>query len=446
IIVLEQIEKGLNWRKYGKVFAQLKSSSDNDYSNYTFFNCQTETIFSKDKDNIKSKNVLSFEHLAQFETLAPDDKNAKFITEKTTFNKMTLEIDNFNKWLFPERTTLIKNKQNKVVYLDKDNNPCLPDRDADGFPCFNENIEKIEIPVKTIHKIIKISANLQIEIHSTPSLPVVADWHWGMNIYQTSKIEIVSKAPRPLDYFYNIVYYLMEFFTCIGKEACKVKYLYCRDIKNDRMSSFYSDVMPWAINSSKWDSWNSSYGKTNFPNIEPVLDKTLQKFIKKGRKLQGMIEYLSDFYEFRENEFPENRISQQVQLLETYGNMISKGANKFDNRKDVKSAINSIHNNIFKTIFIQPGLDKERIKKISKQDILNAKNNVSDILSELRNFITHPYINGKPKKLNAAILKSLKEDDYRLKDDSLNSLSHRIDRIIKWLLYKEIGLAAYFHD
>lgn len=445
IIILEQTENGLNWEEYNEVYAQLKSSSHNDYSNYTFFNCQRGISSLKDRDTIKNKDILNFEHFAKFDKLIPkEDKYSEFITGKTEFNKMTLEIDNFNKWLFPDRTDLPRDKQNMVQRLDDKNKPCS----SDNMLCFNEKIKKIEIPIKTIHKLIKISENLQIEIHSTPSLPVFADWHWGIDIYQTSKIEIISKKAYPLDYFYEVAYYLLEFFTCIGSGICKAKQLYIMDRQNDEISSFYSNSIPWAIKSSKWDSWNSRYGKTDYSNIEPILEKSLQKFIKKRYKLQSMIEYLSDFDEFRESAYPENQISQQVQILEIYGNMISKGINKSDNRKDVKSAINSIDNDIYVSVFSpkKTVLDKKQIKHISKEEIINKKEILANTLSELRNFITHPYRDGKPKKLSNHIPKGYKNGDYRLNERAIIALSRHIDTILKWLLYKEIGLKKYFYD
>jgi hypothetical protein len=226
-------------------------------------------------------------------------------------------------------------------------------------------------------------------------------------------------------------------------------------IKPHKDIEFFVNDLGWDLEHKKFDHWFVGYSMT-YRHIRKDLGKSLKLFFDKRDVIHSLVSFVLDMDGMRDREATELYFSNQMQIMETYGNIKSKGikikGNGSQTKKDIDKTLSLLPDKVFDKIFIHyyktrnfiPCYDifghSEKTKKISEyRDIL--KNN----LLPLRNFITHPCKDGKYKNpKNEKLYEYWYKDKGSLNLRAISALSTSINKMLRWFVLQEIGLEKYF--
>lgn len=454
---------------YSELYAQLSSpDSYKKYKNYTFFGC------SLDRVNLERAEILIFDSFAVYADMSlkkpkegqdyndKDNIDKTFITSEDKYTKISFEIDNFNDWLWENS---IKNFEKfGTTWTDKDGNKCYSAKDEDGCYGFNKNIQKLEVPIYYTHKTLDLSENTRMEIHSYPSPPTYVDYSASrfpnLQFLINNRIDIITREPEKIGFFYWMIYRLCEYFTLFGIRKCQIKRIYdWQYLKSSK--EFYNNNIPWIIKekSNSYKNWVPR-DEMKFEKIENDLSDSMKLFLDKQDDLRGLIQFITDMNSVYSKAYTDTYLAQQIQMLETYGNMKLKGnyiknengaPKPADNVQDIEKTISEIPDDIFDKIFVHNYsgnhsrgwaiFGHENVDK----PIIELKNLLRPILSNLRNYIIHPYKNGKQKEIHKIeFLQNYCHAETFGLSRNIGELSSSLKMLLRWLLYREIGLERHF--
>jgi hypothetical protein len=316
----------------------------------------------------------------------------------------------------------------------------------------------IAIPIHTIKERIQVNDDITLEIQSTPSL---YGEYPDFKISQYCHIDIIAKNAHSIGFFYGVIYKLLLFFTIIGYGKCKIhgistiqpiKYEGMTWESNKRME-FYNNHLNWDIDKEQSHRW-FVMDNMLYHTIKEDFPKAIKMFFETKPVFHNIINFVADMNEVYAKQYLQVFLSQQVQMLEIYGNIKLQGSytdKESVNRQDLRETIFSqIPDDVFDKICIHNYKDNnyrgwENFGADREKSISELKGVLFTTLTELRNFIIHPYKKGAYKRLgNTVLSKYYYINDEMLNMEAVSSLSISLKRLLRWFLYKEIGLEKYF--
>ncbi len=448
------------------LYAQLKGSCNQcSISSWTFFDCSRSY-------NNKSIEFVSFieydNHNNEISNRFYDENGSiktsipNFLSKHEKYEQISVKFENFSEWLW--KVPLIKGHDNlfPVKYVTKSKEVLTGYRKISKSGCleFNKNINEIIIPAEYLKKRINITSNLSIEFNSSP---IIYQECSNYQIEQSCHINIVLKQASTIESFYHVIYWLSLYFSVIGYGVCKIENIYyfkpIKFLKNKTIPPkrviFFDNRLPWNIKCNETLGWFFR-DKLYYHTMKKDFATSLKTFWLKRRELSGIVTFLANIDNRYNRKDIETYIVQQIQCLETYGNIKLKGKyskknNDSHTKQDLMKVISILPNDIFDKVFIHnnPNNDYrgwEVFGPIDKdKDISELKDCLPSLLMELRNFIVHPCKDGYYKKIeNTKVLPYYITSDKMLNLNAVSALSVSLNFLLRWLVFKEIGLDKYF--
>lgn len=174
--------------------------------------------------------------------------------------------------------------------------------------------------------------------------------------------------------------------------------------------------------------------------IKDKIENIIQKWLDIYDEYELIINSICNF---EQPKALSDDISKKAQLLETYGNIITKGQNT---REDIKSALSDLSKENYKKIFhinkdeqdwITYELDVRNFSSEYEQQI----SKLSEQIMNLRNHSTHSYKNGKLKSPNDSnICKPFVYQNEKLNYQSINTLCRCLDEVLIILLLQKLEI------
>lgn len=468
IKVLERQKDGYG----GTLYAHLRTSSNHhNIVSWSFFDCHFDSMHNYVEFSsfvrYDNQNTRGWEN-KQRDNLLDKIPIPKFVTQNDKFKRISVMIESLDMWLWkqPLEAMLEEDFQFGVQFVDKKGEKHRGYRIAckNGAYEFDKNITCMMIPAHTIKEKIDLNEELSLELHSTPEeFGVYPDFEIWQNCY----IDIISKVPKSMKYFYYVIYCLSVYFTSIGFRKCKIhKIHYCEPVKflkDDKIKplkllDFYHNGLCWDIMKKKYDEWFTRE-KLKYHSLQKDFGSSFRLFFEKQDSLHNIINFLTDMDDRYNKGYLEIYITQQIQLLETYGNLKLKGEyikgkdgriRPSENLQDLMKVMELLPDEIFGKIFLHNyhNIHYQGGSILGYENRNKPINELKKILllamTELRNFIVHPYKNGQHKELKNTRLPQWYCLGDRLDMQVISSLSHCLNMVLRWFLFEEIGLGKYF--
>jgi hypothetical protein len=448
---------------YETLYAKLTYNKNYEIVAWSFFNCEFKQDISYDFINFESFAKHSNGNMQAIVDIPNKNSDLskrpipEFITEDSKFKKISLYIDGFEEWLWRQPLSLGK-EDFSCEYIKKNGEvQSWMYKLLEKGGSFDEDIIRISIPYHTMHKKIEIDDKITLELHSEPSLN---GEYPNFEVSQTCHIDIITKKAYHIDFFYKVINKLLLFFTLIGSYGkCKIHKISSFEKmswKTYRRVEFYNKYLRWDVIREKNDYWFVDDNML-YHTIQLDFHKAIKSFFDNNKNfLHNIINFVCDMNAVYTKEYLEVYLSQQVQMLEIYGNIKLKGeypnGNGRENTQDLREAIFSqIPDTIFDKIFVHNYINNNDYRgwknfgENRNKDILHLKEFLFSNLTILRNFIIHPCKEGSYKKLSKTELaKHYYMNDTTLNLDAIASLSFSLKMLLRWFLYREIGLEKYF--
>lgn len=393
----------------------------------------------------------------------------RFVSICDTYKQMSVDFNNLADWLWKIPLKNFSQKDNSffVQYVTKDEKVVNGYRKKDKKGCleYDTDITKIVIPAHSLKKKVHINSDISIEFCSSPC--IIGEYPDYL-VQQSSYINIISKKAVPVNSFYHIIYCLGLYFSIIGYGICKINDIYyfepMKFFKNNKFKpmkrlTFFHNCLPWNIKNDNSVEWSARPG-LYYQEIKRDFAKSLKEFFVKKYELRNMLEFLANQDKKYNREYIETYIIQQIQILETYGNIKLKGEYRKEEKgrvspcethQDLAKVISITSDDIFDTIFIHnyPNNNYQGWEVfgdiISQKTVLEIKKMLPYLLMEIRNFLVHPCRKGDYKNIRDTKLpEHYILDENRLNLRAVSALSVSLNFLLRWLVLKEIGLEKYF--
>jgi hypothetical protein len=434
--------------KYGgHLYAHLRDSKNYaSTTSWSFFECRLDTneeyvgfSISVKHDNRNCNSEVSF----------PTKNRPDFITRSSTFPKISVKMEGLDKWLWDQCLKLDPKFQ--IRFTDQSGHPC------DFWNChngelfhYNESISDIVIPAHTVHIVVHISETIDIEIHS---VPFVFSEYPDCKVTQDCWINVVAKENQSIDSFLEIIDKISLYFSIIGIGRCRIQRIYYSEKtkKSFELLEFYKNRMRWTFTNKEYREWYPFF-KMHYQNMREDFSSSIKQFFEQFDILSDIVEFLVSI---NKKEISQISVSQQIGIIEIYGNIKLGGNYKrkgpLETKQDLDKVVSLIPDEVFDKIFIHNYHDNDlRGQNIFGYDqvdktIDDMKNRLLTILMDLRNFVVHRYKNGRRKnRSNTELPMSYWLDDNNLNLEAIRPLSSSLNMMLRWILYKEIGLDQYF--
>ena len=450
----------------GTLYARLRPEhSPNELVSWSFFNCHYSGHLSQKSVDFESCIKHSNGNNKGWKNWRPDKSERtetpvpKFIKSEDKFKKVSLEIDGLDNWLW-------KLKSDEEIDTKSKFRPDFRDKTGKSYFGYNKSsknkvgfdksLVEMAVPLHTIHKRIRIDENTTVEIHSVPS---EYGEYPNFEIGQHCHIDIISKEPRLARFFYWVIYNLQLYFSLITDNKCKVHRISYHEVpiynktvkvKPYKNLEFFDNRLGWDIEKKKYGNWFVGYHMT-YRHIKSDLGKSLKLFFEKHRNIHNIVSFVLDMNNMREKEYTEVYFTNQMQIIETYGNIKSKGKNN-TTRQDINTTMSLLPDKVFEKLFIHYYETKNFVPGHDIFGFGNSDKSVSELqsilkihLPGLRNFITHPCKNGKYKDPKTEKLFDWWYDDNGfLRLEAVSALSTSINKMLRWFVLQEVGLEKYF--
>lgn len=388
--------------------------------NYSFINCRTEGSL---EECIQHDRYVYFSESISYNNFLKESKENithKFILPSDKFKRVSVGVKNLDDWLWKSYTYDIKDI---LIALDENDNPAN-----------YGNIAKYVVKNVSLLEEIKIDG-FTIVLKSGQSF--LACNYPDIVFSQNASLEIISDKEVEIYYFYRIIFLLRIYFTILWNEEFRIYDISTFEKFKYRIK-FFSNYIPIEEYTLPKDYFLISTGMY-FQHIKNKIACSIKQFFNVYDKLSYLINFLTDI---DVNSYIDVYISQQIQVIETYGNIMSNGINKLDNAKDIEFAIKSIPDDIFNKLFVDNGRRSlvfgfEEYKQSDTKEILKTN------LQSIRNYLIHPCSDGKNKNLLDAkckISRNFITQEGKINLDSLSDLSKRLTIMIRYLYFREIGL------
>ena len=476
-IYIKVLSSQEHYYNYGDtLYARLNTTYDpQKLTSYSFFGCSASgTPFTN--NSIRFNSFIKHDngnHAGIKNNKWKNNKDEKetplpaFIDKKDTFTKLSVEFSNLDKWLWnltaeESRSELYAKKPEfRAQYIDEKSNVHSGYWSDKGYI---KTIKKMVIPFKSMRKTIKLDDNTTLVFISNPSV-ITAEFP-NFYVNQSSHIEIISKEPHTINFFLDIIYKLKAFLSIITNSECKIYRIYFHKpgvfsskgrSKPYKHIEFFDNRLGWDLDKDTLNSWFVGYNMT-YRNIKKDLATSLKQFFDKYKDIHNLLSFLINAKQIQKTETVELFISNQIQLIEMYGNLKAKGNdNKTEN--NINSIISALPNEAFDKIFIHHYRSRNSIpcyeifgcnsdtQVMESQEVKKFRKILKGNLMDLRNFITHPCKNGKFKNLKEEKIYRhwCDIDNNCLNRHAISCLSFCLTMVLRFFVLQEIGLENYWY-
>lgn len=328
-----------------------------------------------------------------------------------SFHQITFSINGLNNWF-------VKNQKGPDVLLDtlldSKQRPTLSYAKAKYFVIENKT-------QKSSYEIIYKNKKYKLLI-STEHAPLPADN--ALLIKYRTGITLKSDSLTNFTYFKELAIAFKELIQII----CNANLVLTNTTL--QTNSEYYDVFP----STETDVHNWIYPSQYYQEIRASFGKYFNKWLVLRTHMPLLIQAIHSYQQM--SAFTVHVFLQQIQALESFGNMQELGRNT---KGDILASILSVDQQDFQNIFHVRPLFQHRGyiyfgKRLTQELLANQ-------LMKLRNFYIHPFINGHRKKPAEAYISPLfLTKDKRIDDRRIKYLSARLHQFLIFLLHKQVGL------
>ena len=417
----------LNTRNdFGFGISELKGVfEENSIDKYyiTFLNCSKKSF--GDSNEVEFSDYIIHSNFSK-----PDDE--KFITLQSKTKEMSFDIANFEHWIWYD---LDRGNDYQFEYLDK-NKEKAEKNNAEYYllKTFNQR-NSYSVKYKDINASIQLISEFGAYPRKYPQ--IVCEPY--------TYVKISTETEQEAQFFIEIIDKLNDLFSLFFNQKSLISNIQEFEAFNYRITYHFKSL----ISNDKQDSFHFLSSNILFKDIKDDLSTVIQNWFDKYDDYKYLIHSIC---EYDNPKYLDDIFSRQVQLLETYGNIKSKGGGS--TRVDIFTSLNSIEDDLFKKIFF---LDKDihefDVKSFFNNSekalpIENIKKNTADLLMNIRNHFTHPYRNGNLKTplddniSEIFIINKSNTLDYR----KIKVLSNSLKKAIDVILFKELEINVENHS
>ena len=444
-------------------------SSDCDLSrlvSYTFFGCKLNgdpftkyhidfiSFASHDNDNRCGNPDNSIQDKGELPC---------FIEQDQTFKQISFEIHNLDKWFWSlgldeeAKDRKLKNSEFTAEYIDNKGNIYKGYRNSNGY---DKSIIKMQIPLKSLKKTIKLNKETSLILCSEPD--TTGSHFPNFTVRQSSRIDIITKNPQQISFFFHIIDKVQQYLSLLTLSECKIcsiQHFIPYTVKNNEFHRmfFYDNRLVWGLEQTEDEVWHVGYHMT-YRKLQKDFGTSIKSFLEKYDILYSLVHFFLDSDRIYRKNYLELYVATQIQMIEIYGNFKSQTTSR-QTRADVISALSEIPDKAFDLIFLHNYKTRNSIpcykifgeisytKNTNSDEIQKYRDILTKHLSDLRNFVIHPFYGGELKKAQNENIYPFWccPETNGLNLQAISYLSVSLNKIIRFLILKEIGLENYFY-
>lgn len=415
-LILESLDKDDNWQFGCYTLKGRFKSYINNY-NITFLNCyKTNSI---KNFVIKYSGYILYANFEEKEDLT-------FIDTDTLREEIFFRVQNLDKWLYP---TLELGKEQIWSYANTNNEQVNSRKDAEFL--------RVKLKNKTQScKFKYFDEDFELTIYD--KFEGLALDYPKFEFYPDCYIGIKGTNKHDVIFFNDLIEKIRKLLSLFYNQIAVIKSIY--EFKKFKYHIDYN----FLYEETKEDDFFLNDFNINFDFIASILSNIIQKWLDIYDEYELIINSVCNY---EEPNALSDSISKKAQLLETYGNIVNKGA---ITREDIKTALSELNLSNLKNIF---HINKEERDYVTWEfdlrnfgvDIKEQLSNLSDQIMNLRNHFIHPYKRGKRKlPKDSTISDVFIYDKDKLNLRAIKTLSNCLSSVLIVLLLQKLGIDKYY--
>lgn len=415
-LILESLDKDEDWQFGCYTLKGIFKTYINNY-NITFLDCYKTD--GRKNFEIEYSGYILYSNFEEKDDLT-------FIDIDTPRDEIFFRVQNLDKWLYP---SLEMGKEQIWSYANTNNEQVNSRKDAEflrvklknktqscKFKYFDEDFEL------TIYDKFK---GLALDY---PKFEFYPDCYIGIKGTNKHDViffnDLIEKIRKLLSLFYNQVAVIKSIYE-FKRFKYRIDYDFlCKETKNDNF--FLSDF------------------NISFDFVASTLGNIIQNWLDIYDEYELIINSVCNY---EEPNALSDSISKKAQLLETYGNIVNKGA---ITREDIRTALSELSLNNLICIF---HINKEERDYVTWEfDLRNfgatieeQLSNLSNQIMNLRNHSIHPYKQGRrksPKDSDISDVFIYDKDKLNLR--AIKTLSNCLSSVLIVLLLQKLGIDQFY--
>ena len=413
-LILELLEKDIPEFSAKELKGIFKGFCKRNY-NITFFNCRKSNAINC--VNINFDSYISCEYDSE-------DSSDDFLNKDSLVKELDFRINHFDNWLYSGKMGSTKSK---LTFLDENKSEIS----------VADNAKYLEILISNKSNVYNFQyKNKNLKLYIIDTLGGNYYKPSEIKLFQKCSLKIESEMPQSISFFIDLIQKIKKLFSLFFNEVAKIKSVTGNDLDYFVIYNLINDKC-------EEDGRLSMLFNIFYEDINQNLGDIIQNWLNIYDEYEFIITEVCFFDEIKTLS---SSISEYAQLLETYGNIINKGAGT---RADIKRAVFELKPENFQKIF---HIDKKR------EDFLtfdfNAKNLSEDVhtqmelvgeqISKLRNHAIHPYKNGKLKTPKDSEIHEILIQNEGLKLEAVDVVVKCAFKILVVLLLQKLNIDEYY--
>lgn len=404
---------------FGAYDLQAKFES-NGFVNYiTFINCY--------KINLKEKRQIRFDGFISYENFI-DKNNELYINTSSLRNKISFTINNLERWIYPHMDIC---SELECELLDENGIKTKNKTKAKYFKMLTLNYQET-FTFQYLGEQIKLSIINDFE-RLAIDFPKI-------ELYPYLHLDLETEIEHNIDFYIDIILQLRNLFSLFLNQTGNISSIYELEYCSYRIDYY--------LINEKYNNTDLILQNYNiyFKDIRTNFNQILQKWFDIYDKYELIINSICN-YEYP--KYVSDAINKRAQLLETYGNIKTKGEKS---RNDIITAIKEIKpSNLIDIFHLNKGegdflLFNFNLSELDSDfDKLVAK--FGNQIMNIRNHFIHPYKNGSRKtpeddNINNIFL----FDNGKLKLKAVKILTNYLEKALIVLLLQELNIDQYYRN
>lgn len=414
-LILESLDKDEDWQFGCYTLKGIFKTYINNY-NITFLDCYKTD--GRKNFEIEYSGYILYSNFEEKDDLT-------FIDIDTPRDEIFFRVQNLDKWLYP---SLKMGKEQIWSYANTNNEQVNSRKDAEFL--------RVKLKNKTQScKFKYFDEDFELTIYDKfeglaldyPKFEFYPDCYIGIKGTNKHDViffnDLIEKIRKLLSLFYNQVAVIKSIYE-FKRFKYRIDYDFlCKETKNDNF--FLSDF------------------NISFDFVASTLGNIIQNWLDIYDEYELIINSICNY---NYSTILSDNINKKAQLLETYGNIITKGQNT---RTDIKSALLDLSKENFEKIFHINSIEQDWITyELDLRDFSSEYeeqiNKLSEQIMNLRNYFTHPYKKGSlklPKDSNISIHFA---NDDQLNKKAIHTLDICLEEVLIILLLQKLGIDKYY--